>query len=219
MQRLAWTCLPARSEIHCFASSQVLFSALSANGSVAAPDVNIENAKDAQETGLAATLDELIRLGDELLGEDPVRQSGIVGDLLRLRVPRDLSWRARNVVSVGNSNRLDLLRGGSSENRSRSPSGGAARKSAAILYSQGMGDYASPSSSESRELCGAAYSRVVTELSDRTMDPHSSAAPARAARVITGSLEDRKLGKGSSKWDMRAWVRKREESWRASWLT
>jgi hypothetical protein len=82
-----------------------------------------------------------------------------------------------------------------------------------------MDDYESLSSSESRELCGIAYARVMTRLRDRTMDPHSSADPARAAGVIAASLEDGELLTVSSKWDMRVSDRKREEPQRASWLT
>lgn len=45
---------------------------------------------NVQKASLSATLDELIRLGDELLGENPVRESRLVGDLLSFGVPRDL---------------------------------------------------------------------------------------------------------------------------------
>lgn len=49
-----------------------------------------DGAENAQEASLATALDELIGLDDELVGEDPVGKSGVGGDLVGLRVPRDL---------------------------------------------------------------------------------------------------------------------------------
>jgi hypothetical protein len=43
-----------------------------------------------QKASLSTTLDELIGLRDELLGENPVGEGRLVGDLLGFGVPRDL---------------------------------------------------------------------------------------------------------------------------------
>lgn len=57
-----------------------------------------------EQSGLAATLDELIRLCDELAVEDPARQLGVRRDRVGRRVPGDLRDLDRGVLELG----LDL---------------------------------------------------------------------------------------------------------------
>lgn len=98
-----WTCLPARSWIHCLPSSQVLLSALHRGerqrGLGVRRAVGRTRERNAQEASLAAALDELVGLDDELVGEDPVRERRIGRDLVRLRVPRDLRRKQYKRVS------------------------------------------------------------------------------------------------------------------------
>jgi hypothetical protein len=53
----------------------------------------IRKEEDVQKASLSTTLDELIGLRNELLSENPVGKSRLVGDLLGFRVPRDLLRR------------------------------------------------------------------------------------------------------------------------------
>jgi len=69
---------------------------------------------EGEEAGLAAALDELVGLCDELAGEDPGGELGIRGDRAGLRIPadlRDLGGRVREVgldYSVGCDGRCPL---------------------------------------------------------------------------------------------------------------
>jgi hypothetical protein len=60
----------------------------------------------AEETGLAAALDELIGLGDELGGENPAGQLRVGCDGVCRRVPGDLRNLGRGVDEVGGDRRV-----------------------------------------------------------------------------------------------------------------
>lgn len=46
---------------------------------------------DTEQASLSSTLDELVRLDDELIGEDPARKLVVRGNRVGFRVPSDLS--------------------------------------------------------------------------------------------------------------------------------
>lgn len=56
---------------------------------------------ESEEAGLSAALNELIRLRDELGGEDPAGELGVGGDGAGLWIPGDLGDAGGGVLEVG----------------------------------------------------------------------------------------------------------------------
>lgn len=56
---------------------------------------------EGEQTSLATTLDELVRLRNELGVVDPCRDLGVGGDRAGCGVPGDLSYTSKGVLEVG----------------------------------------------------------------------------------------------------------------------